>query len=96
MIDSRATLIPKEHIPALRFPQVPVAITVDQRRAILSTLKIATQLGNGEHGKCRILFQDDQGLKAVETTIWTYDPENIVLKYGTTIPVYRVVSIDIP
>jgi hypothetical protein len=32
----------------------------------------------------------------VETTIWTYDPENIVLKYGTTIPVYRVVSIDIP
>ncbi len=96
MLDIRATLIAKEQIPALRFPQEPVSITMDQRRSILHTLQLATRLGNSEHGKCRILFQDDQGLKAVETTIWTYDPDNIVLKYGTTIPVSRVVSIDIP
>jgi len=56
----------------------------------------ATRLGNSEHGKCRILFLDDEGLKAVETTIWAYDPVNIVLKYGMTIPVARVVSIEYP
>lgn len=96
MLDVRATLIPKEQIPALRFPQEPVPITMDQRRNILRTLQLATRLGNAEHGKCRIVFQDDQGLKAVETTIWAFDPDNIVLKYGNTIPVSRVVSIDIP
>ena len=71
MLDIRATLIPKEQIPALRFPQEPVSITMDQRRSILHTLQVATRLGNSEHGKCRILFQDDQGLKAVETTLIT-------------------------
>ncbi len=96
MLDAHATLIPKERIPGLRFPQDPLAITMDQRRSMLRTLQVATRLGNAEHGKCRIVFQDDQGLKAVETTIWAFDPENIVLKYGTTIPVSRVVSIEIP
>jgi uncharacterized protein (UPF0248 family) len=91
-----ATIIPKEHIPALRFPRQPVHLSDDQRSSILHGLQHAMRLGNAERGKCRIVFQDDEGLKAVETTIWTYDPQNIVLKYGTTIPVSRVVSIDIP
>jgi len=96
MLDARATLIPKEQIPALCFPTEPVSITMDQRRSILRVLQVATRLGNAMHGKCRIVFQDDQGYKAVETTIWAFDPENIVLKHGTTIPVSRVVSIEIP
>ena len=91
-----APLIPKEHIPALRFPKQPLVIPDEQRRAIMQKLADATRLGNAEHGKCRILFEDDEGLKAVETTIWTFDPDHIVLKYGMTIPVSRVVSVDIP
>lgn len=91
-----ALIIPKEQISGLRFPAQPVHANEEQRRSILNTLQQATRLGNAEHGKCRIVFQDDEGLKAVETTIWAFDPDNIVLKYGTTIPVSRVVSIDIP
>jgi hypothetical protein len=91
-----ATIIAKELIPALRFPRDPVQLSDAERKSIMEHLEHATRLGNAEHGKCRIIFRDDVGLKAVETTVWTYDPENIVLKYGTIIPVSRVVSIDIP
>jgi hypothetical protein len=89
-------IIPKERIPSLRFPRQPLAMTDEQRREIQQELANATRLGNTEHGKCRIVFEDDEGVKAVETTIWTFDPDNIVLKYGTTIPVARVISVSIP
>ena len=90
------TLIPKERIPSLNFPHQPVALTDEQRKQIAIMMAQATRLGNGEHGKCRIIFQDDEALTAVEPTIWTYDRDNIVLKYGMTIPVSRVVSIEMP
>lgn len=88
--------IPKERIPSLRFPKQPVALSAEEQKDIQRKMEQATRLGNGEHGKCRILFHDDEGLKAVETTIWAFDPENIVLKYGMTIPVARVVGIEFP
>lgn len=91
-----ATLIPKEEIASLRFPRQPLALSEHERRRIMERMHEATRLGNAEHGKCRIIFEDSEGVKAVETTIWAYDPENIVLKYGMSIPVSRVVSIDIP
>lgn len=96
MLMPNALMIPKERISSLRFPKQPLVLTDAQRRDILSNMANATRLGNSEHGKCRIVFEDDEGVKAVETTIWTFDPDNIVLKYGMTIPVGRVVSVDIP
>ncbi|MEO8591327.1 MAG: hypothetical protein ABI432_18250 [Flavobacteriales bacterium] len=96
MLAPNTTVIPKERIPTLRFPKQPVALSDEQHKEIFRKLQEATRLGNAEHGKCRIVFQDDEGLKAVETTIWTFDPENIVLKYGTTLPISRVVSVEIP
>ncbi|MBL7951957.1 MAG: hypothetical protein JNM62_09580 [Flavobacteriales bacterium] len=96
MLPTNALIIPKERISSLRFPRQPLMLSDVERRGILHNMEEATRLGNVEHGKCRIVFQDDEGLKAVETTIWTFDPENIVLKYGMTIPVSRVVSVDIP
>lgn len=96
MPTTNAQIIPKERISSLRFPRQPLMLTESERSGILQNMEEATRLGNTEHGKCRIVFQDDEGLKAVETTIWTYDPDNIVLKYGMTIPVGRVVSVDIP
>lgn len=91
-----ATIIPKELVASLRFPRQPVVLSEEEHREIQRRMREAALLGNAEHGKCRILFQDEEGLKAVETTIWTYDRHNIVLKYGMTIPVWRVVSIEIP
>lgn len=96
MLAPNTTVIPKELIAGLRFPRQPIPLSKEQRKEIYFRMHEATRLGNAEHGKCRITFQDDEGLKAVETTIWTFDPENIVLKYGMSIPVSRVVSIEIP
>jgi len=96
MLPTNARIIPKEQVSSLRFPRQALMLSESERSGILHNMEEATRLGNSEHGKCRIVFQDDEGLKAVETTIWTFDPENIVLKYGMTIPVSRVVSVDIP
>ncbi|MBK6343435.1 MAG: hypothetical protein IPF41_12825 [Flavobacteriales bacterium] len=90
------TMIPKERIPSLRFPRQALPLSAEEHSEIRQKMERATRLGNGEHGKCRIVFRDDEGLKAVETTIWAYDTQNIVLKYGMTIPVSRVVSIEFP
>lgn len=89
-------IIPKERIPSLRFPHQPLPLTAEQHAEIMGKLQWATRLGNAEHGKCRIHFQDDEGSKAVETTIWAFDEENIVLKYGMSIPISRVLAIEIP
>lgn len=90
------TIIPKERIPLLRFPRQAIALTEEARRDLQAMLHQATRLGNGEHGKCRIVFEDDEGRKAVETTVWTFDQDNIVLKYGMSIPVGRVLSVVFP
>ena len=93
---SQPTTIPKERSPSLRFPRQPVPLSADQHEEIMRRMDQATRLGNSEHGKCRIHFQDDEGTKAVETTIWAFDSENIVLKYGMSIPISRVLGIEIP
>lgn len=96
MVFPEAVMIPKERIPSLHFPKQPVELTEAQRNANMAVMRDATRLGNTDHGKCRIVFEDDEGLKAVETTIWTFDKDHIVLKYGTVIPIGRVVGIHIP
>lgn len=96
MLSPQTTLIEKELIAGLHFPQEPVAISDEQRKAIRAKLLEATKLGNTHHSKSRITFHDDEGLKAVDTTIWTFDQDSIVLKYGMVIPLARVVSIEIP
>ena len=96
MIPSSAVEIPKEDIPSLRFPREAVHLSDDHRDKLRKKLDQAMRLGNNEHVKCRILFRDDEGIKYVETTVWTFDRDRIVLKYGTTIPFQRVIDILFP
>jgi uncharacterized protein (UPF0248 family) len=51
-------------------------------------------LGNIDHSKIRVVFEDDQGRKMIETTIWATGEKNIVLKQGMTIPIHRIVEIS--
>lgn len=96
MKPSAAILIPKEQIASLTFPRVPVRLSATHRAQLLSKARMAMRLGNNEHGKCRILFRDNEGLKAVETTIWAADDEAIVLKFGLAIPMARIIDITVP
>ncbi len=87
-------LIEKESIADLKFPATPIKRSKEEQAALMEKLRMATTLGNIEHGKSRITFHDEEGLKMVETTIWATGEENIVLKQGVVIPIHRIVSVN--
>ncbi len=96
MITAHAVEITKEELADIRFPRDPVQLSPEHRSLRDRKIERAMKLGNGDHVKCRILFKDAEGLKWVNTTVWDFDRDNIVLKYGLTIPVSRVLDIEIP
>lgn len=91
---STATLIPKEQVASLRFPSAEVLKTKEEKETLYARLKQATVLGNIDHSKIRVVFEDNQGRKMIETTIWATGEKNIVLKHGMTIPIHRIVEIS--
>lgn len=87
--------IKKEDIKNLHFPKREVLSSKDQKNRRSIKLQNATRLGNIEHYKVKIIFEDSQGLKIVHTTIWATTEKNISLKGGTTIPINRIREINI-
>lgn len=88
-------MIPKESIGGLRFPSDEVHRSTEEKNALMEKLRNATALGNIDHHKCRITFVDEEGPKVVETTIWATGDKNIVLKHGMTIPIHRIIDVNI-
>ena len=83
-------LIDKEAIGTLSFPSKEV---LDEKDAIIqrkNDLNRALSLGNLEHVKIKIFFEDDASKKAVETTIWGVTDSRVILKQGVVIPVNRI------
>ncbi len=88
-------LVEKETIANSQFPAEEVlndAAAIAERKDKLGR---ATSLGNTEKFKARIVFEDTEGVKAVETTIWANGESNIVLKQGVFIPVHRIHTIKL-
>jgi hypothetical protein len=85
--------IDKEAISGLRFPENEVLkdpnSIVDRNLA----LNRALSLGNLEHSKARIYFEDDTSLKMVETTVWGLTDKRVILKQGIVIPINRIHSV---
>lgn len=82
--------IAKEQIHSLKFPQSDV---LDNPQAISqrkSDLHRAMALGNLEHSKIKIYFEDSQSKKMVETTVWAVTDQQVVLKRGAGIPINRI------
>ena len=89
-MDSAFELIDKELITSLNFPKTDV---LEDKEAILgrkNDLDRALSLGNLEHVKIQIYFEDDMSKKMVETTIWGVTEERVILKQGVVIPVKRI------
>jgi hypothetical protein len=86
-------IIEKENIETLKFPHNEVLndeIAISQRK---NELERALSLGNLEHSKIQIYFQDDLSQKMVETTVWALTDESVVLKKGVGIPINRILKI---
>jgi len=83
--------IDKEKIGSLFFPNNDVL--EDDKEAIKQRkeeLDRALTLGNLEHLKIKIYFEDDTSKKMVDTTIWGLTEERIILKQGVVIPIKRI------
>jgi hypothetical protein len=85
-------LIKKERISALTFID---SQQIQQHPELRSQIEKATILGNSHHSKVSIIFQDDAGLKRVDTTIWAAGMKFICLKGGVWIPIARIVEIKL-
>lgn len=92
-MDTRS--IEKEEVANCHFPHEEVLVNSDDRKMRAAKIKMAEALGNIEHHKISIVFEDNDGVKRVTTTIWASDEDNIVLKQGVFIPVHRIHKIDL-
>ena len=87
------TIVEKEIIPTLNFPEGEILTEDVDKKERAMRLNRAIRLGNNHKRKVKITFQDDEGVKRVETTIWAVTEQNIVLKAGVNIPIERVLTV---
>ena len=89
-MDTAFELIDKELIASLNFPKSDVLEDKEDIAERRNDLDRALSLGNLEHVKIKIYFEDDISKKMVETTIWGVTDERVILKQGVVIPVKRI------
>lgn len=89
-INIKPVAIEKELISELKFSN---KTKVAQQEQLIEQLIEATRLGNTHHGKVGIIFEDDEGLKRVDTTIWSTGAKYICLKGGVWLPIDRIYQV---
>jgi hypothetical protein len=82
--------IEKENISGLKFPEQDVLTSKDDMKIRTANLDKALKLGNLEHGKIKIIFEDSEGIKQVATTVWGVTDKRVILKKGAVIPIHRI------
>ena len=85
----------KEKLAGLRFPDGDVLPLFEQRAERKRLLQRAMDFGNYAQYKVAIVFEDDCGLKRVETTIWDLDDDFVYLKNRIRIPLGRIREVRI-
>jgi len=87
-------LVDKEIIGNLHFPNEEVLVSAELRQEREYELQRASSLGT-DKVKIKIVFEDTEGLRQVETTVWAVTKDRVVLKHGATIPINRIHEIKI-
>lgn len=95
MITSQFSYIEKEQLSALHFPTSEVLQTQEDKAQRLKDLERALTLGNLDHIKIRLVFEDSEGAKQVETTVWGITDTRVILKQGLLIPIHRIKEVRI-
>lgn len=83
-------LIDKEAVVSLSFPKQEVLNDAQEVLQRKTDLERALTLGNLEHVKMKIYFEDDVCGRVVETTVWGVTSDRIILKQGVVIPINRI------
>lgn len=92
-MSSEFLTIEKEAVENLHFPAENVLEDKDEMNQLYQDLGRALTLGNIEHEKIKIYFEDNSGKKVVNTTIWGVTDKRIILKQGVVIPINRIYKI---
>lgn len=87
--EKEAVLINKEDIANLHFLKEDVLVTPETKKERLQKIDRAMHLGNNKI-KVKIIFQDTEGKKVVDTSIWGITEQNIILKGTTIIPIRSI------
>ena len=83
-------IIDKEDIALLKFPAEEVLEEDTEIKTRLGEINRALALGNLEHSKIQIFFEDNDTKYKVDTTVWAVTDKNVVLKQGVMIPIHRI------
>ena len=83
-------IIDKEAIALLKFPATDVLEDDSEKKTRIGEINRALALGNLEHSKIQIFFEDSESKYKVDTTVWAVTDKNVVLKQGVRIPINRI------
>jgi hypothetical protein len=89
-MDNSFEIIEKEAIETLKFPHEEVLTDAEKIKDRTDNLNKALSLGNLEHFKIKIYFEDNTKKRMVDTTIWGLTEERVILKQGVVIPIERI------
>lgn len=87
--------VSKESIAHSQFPNEEVLSDPNDRAALKAELEKAEKLGNLERTKIKIIFEDSEAVKSVETTVWATTDKRVILKSGILIPIHRIHQVKI-
>lgn len=94
-MDKGFELVEKESVVKFHFPADEVLKSATDKKLRQMELDRAIALGNLEHQKVKIYFEDDKMKKVVHTTIWAVTEDAIVLKQNVVIPIRRIHKLEI-
>jgi hypothetical protein len=94
-MNNEYVLVEKEEVAQLTFPKAEVLVEEHDRKRLRSELDRAMALGNLEHHKVKIYFEDDKKKRVVHTTIWVLTDKAIVLKKNIILPLNRIYKLEI-
>lgn len=83
-------LTEKEDVVSLKFPNKEVMSDKEDILQRKSDLERALTLGNLEHLKIKIFYEDDSTKRVTETTVWGITADEVILKKGVVIPINRI------
>lgn len=95
MVHTDFEKIEKEVIASLKFPTSEVLTDPEKIKSRKQDLERALSLGNLEHSKIKIYFEDESSRKMVETTVWAVTDKRVILKQSVVIPISRIHSVAI-
>jgi hypothetical protein len=94
-MNNEYVLVEKEEVAQLKFPKADVLLEEQEQKRLRFELDRAIALGNIEHQKVKIYFEDDKKKRVVHTTIWALTDNAIVLKKNIILPLNRIYKLEI-